>query len=216
MKFREWLTKPYDLTNTNLQHMHQYFNDVRDQFEDLEQIVADSFDDYAIATLEEMLGARWNDYEMVEEENATLHNYFKDFFTENLVNYSQLLQNYRKEYDYATGNKRIVTRNDNINIQGQRDIASKDNNKHTDYELPNKVTDDNYESTPSAIGKDASESESSNTYNNETSHSSSVETEYKNEFLDLKNKYLNQIRDVIREFANKFELCFQLVYDWRN
>lgn len=174
------------------------------------------FTENDISILIELLKSRWNDYEMVDITDNELFEYFHDIFSENYSIYAQLLQNYRKEYDYATGNKRIVTRNDNINIQGQRDIASKDNNKHTDYELPNKVTDDNYESTPSAIGKDASESESSNTYNNETSHSSSVETEYKNEFLDLKNKYLNQIRDVIREFANKFELCFQLVYDWRN
>ena len=174
------------------------------------------FTENDISILIELLKSRWNDYEMVDITDNELFEYFHDIFSENYSTYAQLLQNYRKEYDYATGNKRIVTRNDNINIQGQRDIASKDNNKHTDYELPNKVTDDNYESTPSAIGKDASESESSNTYNNETSHSSSVETEYKNEFLDLKNKYLNQIRDVIREFANKFELCFQLVYDWRN
>lgn len=207
MKARKWLSDNIELLELDFSDTAGVMHSKAGMYE----FTADDID-----VLIELLKSRWNDYEMVDITDNELLEYFHDIFSENYNTYAQLLQNYRKEYDYATGNKRIVTRNDNINIQGQRDIASKDNNKHTDYELPNKVTDDNYESTPSAIGKDASESESSNTYNNETSHSSSVETEYKNEFLDLKNKYLNQIRDVLREFANKFELCFQLVYDWRN
>ena len=215
MKFREWLNvySETDPTKQRIYFVNQAFNDVADNHTNLGDTTATTkMSRNDIMTLIIDIKARFADYEMVEEDEDTLFNYFRDIFEEHYSYYANLLYNYRKDYDYATGNKRIVTRSDNINIQGQRDIEGNDDSKHTDYELPNKVVDEDYESTPSAISKDKSTSKTSNTYNNDTSHSSSVETEYKNEFIDLKNKYLAQIRDVFREFANKFGLCFQLVY----
>lgn len=215
MKFREWLYvySETDPAKQRIYFVNQAFNDVADNHSNLGDTTADtkmSRNDIMVLIID--IKARFADYEMVEEDENTIFNYFRDIFEEHYSYYANLLYNYRKDYDYATGNKRVVTRTDNINIQGQRDIEGNDDSKHTDYELPNKVVDENYESTPSAISKDKSTSKTSNTYNNDTSHSSSVETEYKNEFIDLKNKYLAQIRDVFREFANKFGLCFQLVY----
>lgn len=215
MKFREWLNvySETDPTKQRIYFVNQAFNDVADNHTNLGDTTATTkMSRNDIMTLIIDIKARFADYEMVEEDEDTLFNYFRDIFEEHYSYYANLLYNYRKDYDYATGNKRIVTRSDNINIQGQRDIEGNDDSKHTDYELPNKVVDEDYESTPSAISKDKSTSKTSNTYNNDTSHASSVETEYKNEFIDLKNKYLAQIRDVFREFANKFGLCFQLVY----
>lgn len=195
--------------------MNTYFKNIRDSMIGKGQIKNGVMSDNDIGVLVFMIQSRFNDYDMIEENNTTIHNFFYDTFEENCVYYVQLLENYRKEYDYAQGNKRIVSRNDNINIEGHREINNDNNNKSTDYELPNKVIDDNYESTPSNINKTDTKEKSTNDYDNNTTHESQVVTEYKNEFLDLKNKYMNQIRDVLKEFASKFELCFQLVYDWR-
>lgn len=226
MKYREWIKQEigendlsdYNVTSnmTNYGAMQSIFLAVKNkvgltlsQFNPLDVSTKD------LQMLGELIADKYNDYDMVEETNNLLQHYFLDIFEENIIYYAQLLVNYRKDYDYATGNKRIVSRNDNINIEGHREINNDNNNKSTDYELPNKVIADNYESTPSNINKTDTKEKSTNDYDNNTTHESQVVTEYKNEFLDLKNKYMNQIRDVLKEFASKFELCFQLVYDWR-
>ena len=49
-------------------------------------------------------------------------------------------------------------------------------------------------------------------FNTDTVRQSDTTTEFNNEFIDLKNKYMNQIRNVYREFAMKFKECFYQVY----
>ena len=52
----------------------------------------------------------------------------------------------------------------------------------------------------------------SNTDEGHSDYESDVVTTYDNEFLDLKRKYLNQIRNIYHEFALKFSDCFIHVF----
>ena len=132
-----------------------------------------------------------------------------DTFCEYSTYYKEIIDNYTKEYNYALNNKRVVTKQDALNISGNNTISGTGSN--TDYELPNKVIPENqYRNTPTSITDN--ENSSSKTYQNATSRTSTNTTEFNNEFIDLKNKYMNQIRNVYREFAMKFKDCFYQIY----
>ena len=175
-------------------------------------ILGDS--DMALA-LELELACVFNYYEIGSDEEEHDYNYseFANFLTnvcrEYADYYKELISNYKKAYDYALNNKRVVTKQDALNISGNNSTTGSGSN--TDYELPNKVIPENeYRNTPTSIND--SENTSSKTYQNATSRTSTYSTEFNNEFIDLKNKYMNQIRNVYREFAMKFKDCFYQVY----
>lgn len=175
-------------------------------------ILGDS--DMALA-LELELACVFNYYEIGSDEEDHDYNYseFASFLTnvcrEYADYYKELISNYKKAYDYALNNKRVVTKQDALNISGNNSTIGSGSN--TDYELPNKVIPENqYRNTPTSIND--SENTSSKTYQNATSRTSTHTTEFNNEFIDLKNKYMNQIRNVYREFAMKFKDCFYQVY----
>ena len=163
-------------------------------------------------TLVKMLENVYNYYEIGTDEKFTMLLFLRDVFNEYGPYYNELIGNYNKEYDYAKNNKRVVRRNDTLNIAGSSKLDNHTDGKNTEYVLPNKVTDDNYESTPSGITKDVNDYKQDKVYDNNTTRDSETETEFNNEFIDLKNKYLNQIRNVYREFAMKFKECFYQIY----
>lgn len=154
-------------------------------------------------------------YEIGSDEENHKYDFseFKDFMlnvcSEYADYYKEVIENYTKEYNYALNNKRVVTKQDALNISGNNTTSGTGSN--TDYELPNKVIPENqYRNTPTSIND--TENSSSKTYQNATSRTSTNTTEFNNEFIDLKNKYMNQIRNVYREFAMKFKDCFYQVY----
>ena len=158
-------------------------------------------------------------YEIGSDEES--HNYlsseFKDFITttchEYAAYYKEVITNYRKEYDYALNNKRVMYKTDELNMVGNTKIDTQNNGSSTDYQLPNKVVDEErYRSTPSSITDNDNKGSSDKKYDNNTTRISEHTTEFNNEFIDLKNKYMNQIRNVYREFAMKFKDCFYQIY----
>lgn len=175
-------------------------------------ILGDS--DMALA-LELELACVFNYYEIGSDEENHDYNYseFANFLTnvcrEYADYYKELINNYEKEYDYALNNKRVVTKQGALNISGNNTTSNTGSN--TDYELPNKVIPENeYRNTPTSITDNTNSG--SKTYQNAISRTSTNTTEFNNEFIDLKNKYMNQIRNVYREFAMKFKDCFYQVY----
>lgn len=135
-----------------------------------------------------------------------------DVFDKYKTYYSELLTNYNKAYDYATGNKRRTTMENTWNREGETSNTTVSSGEHTEYELPNKVTDVNYKSTPSSIDTDTGNATNTGTNSSTTTGTTETVVTYDNEFLDLKRKYLNQIRNVYEEFADEFKECFYLVY----
>ena len=158
-------------------------------------------------------------YEIGSDE--TNHNYldseFADFIKQTCGEYAkyykEVITNYRKEYDYALNNKRVMYKTDELNMVGNTKIDTENNGSSTDYQLPNKVVDEErYRSTPSSITDNDNKGSSDKQYDNNTTRVSEHITEFNNEFIDLKNKYMNQIRNVYREFAMKFKDCFYQIY----
>lgn len=106
-------------------------------------------------------------------------------------------------------------------------------NDKTEYDLPNKVvtplTNDGYatgktkdsgsnsststgDNTVTDTGDNTVTNTGDNTITDEgetsVSYTSTITHTYNNEFLDLKKKYMEQIRNVYREFSEKFSDCF--------
>ena len=163
--------------------------------------------------LYDMFMVMYRYYEINDTDESVFLQCVFDTFYEHKAYFKELYDNYTKEYDYATGNKRITSRNDSSESSKTEDISSTDENTRKHYDLPHKdiqdqlingyiddVVKNNGGSTSNA------ESSGSNTYD------SVVTTEYKNEFLTLKRQYLNQIRNVNHEFCERFHDCFLSVY----
>ena len=176
------------------------------------------------AELYDRIASVWQDQDMASALTDMLYNVYEyyevgdddemfqfmyDTFCEYSTYYKEIIDNYSKEYQYELNNKRVVTKSDALNISGNNTTSGTGSN--TDYELPNKVIPENqYRNTPTSITDN--ENSSSKTYQNATSRASTYTTEFNNEFIDLKNKYMNQIRNVYREFAMKFKDCFYQIY----
>lgn len=170
--------------------------------------------------LADMIKAKFRYYEICDDtydENTDRYSVFlnclEDTYNEYYKFYEELLENYKKEYDYATGNKRIVQRNDSSSSESSRSAEGKSNNTNREYDLPNKVvspTDENGYLT----GKTTDDGGNSLDENKSATAEleSSVTTIFADEFLDLKRKYLAQIRNVYSEFADKFKDCFLHIY----
>lgn len=157
-----------------------------------------------------MLKSVYNYYEIGDDEEMS--GFMIDTFNEYYEYYYDLITNYRKEYDYALNNKKVLSRVDDINMVGNTQIDNEYAGSNTQYELPNKVIDESYRSTPSSILDDKNKNTNNKDYTNNTTRTSTITTEFNNEFIDLKNKYINQIRNVYREFAMKFKECFYQIY----
>ena len=152
-------------------------------------------------------------YECGTSDNLEMLQFMKDTFDEYKKYYLEIISNYEKEYDYALNNKRVTTKKDELTIEGNTNISNEEDRSNTDYELPNKVIPANdYRNTPSAITDNKASTEQNKSYDNNTTRDSSTTVEFNNEFIDLKNKFMRQIRNVYHEFAMKFKECFYQVY----
>lgn len=127
--------------------------------------------------------------------------------------YNELIKNYKKEYDYATGNKKIVSREDHYTRNGTTRNVGIIDGTHTDYDLPNKnVTPSTYFNNPSEASKDREDTDNTTTIAHGSDGTSDITTTYANEVLDLKRKYLAQIRNVYEEYADECKECFYLIF----
>ena len=162
-------------------------------------------------TLIDMLESMYEYYE-ISELGEIMLSFMKDVFNEYGQYYSELFTNYKKEYDYALNNKRVISKSDSLSMVGNTKIDVDSKDKQTEYQLPNKVIDETYRSTTSTIVDNDNESNNNKDYTNDTTRESITTTEFNNEFIDLKNKYINQIRNIYHEFSMKFKDCFYQIY----
>lgn len=208
MLYKDWLLVsystplPHPLPRINATALLQAFSEILDSSDIANNLLT-------------MIGSIFAYYEIGsdEEDHKYPNSEFKDFMLQVCSEYGnyykEVIENYYKEYQYELNNKRVVTKSDALNISGNNTTSGTGSN--TDYELPNKVIPENqYRNTPTSITDN--ENSSSKTYQNATSRTSTNTTEFNNEFIDLKNKYMNQIRNVYREFAMKFKDCFYQIY----
>ena len=160
----------------------------------------------------DMVLSKYALYENIVGDIFTFYDMFKDIYNEHSQYYKELLENYNKEYNYALGNKRRTIRHDtSIGEKGStRNNSSSDTNDQ--FDLPNKVVQ-NPEGYLTSRNKDTFAEAGNYHEDNEHTYDSEVSVIYDNEFLDLKRKYLAQIRNVYSEFAEKFNECFIKVFN---
>ena len=158
------------------------------------------------------LTTEFNLYEIGGETDEMFKIMFEDTFKQWKDYYNERITAYEKQYDYTTGNKRRTMKSSFIGTEGTQNGNENSDSKNTEIELPNKQVSESYEGYPNAITKDENSINSHREYNNETRLSDQVVTVFDDEFLDLKNKYLAQLRNIYLEFAKKFKECFILIY----
>lgn len=135
--------------------------------------------------LQDALLARWRIYEICGETYGEFKYFMIDTLNVHKKYYEEMIDNYDKEFDYS--------------VATIRKTKSKGNQKNVNVDLPNKKIDaiDIY-SYPSSGDKTDSENE--------------ISYEHPDIFLTLKKQYMNQIRDLYREYAEKFSDCFIHIY----
>lgn len=161
----------------------------------------------------DMFYSMYRYYEICDIDETVFLQCITDVYKEYHDYYLELKTNYDKEYDYSTGNKRIVQRQDSSSSESSRSAEGTSNNTNREYDLPNKVVDPNTEDgylTGKTTDNGGNTLDESKTASAELD--SSVTTIFADEFLDLKRKYLNQIRNVYKEFVDKFKVCFLHIY----
>lgn len=154
-------------------------------------------------TLYNMFMNKYRYYEINDIDEDTFYQIVIDTFYEYFPYYKELAINYNKEYDYALGNKRSVTHNETTNTVSN----TTDNNVSKNYDLPHKQVS---ESGTTTSGYMTDRRDNENTIAQTGVNQNAVETTYSydNEFLDLKRKYLAQIRNLNSDYVNKFSDCF--------
>lgn len=162
--------------------------------------------------LKEALTSEFNLYEIGGETEKVFEIMFTDTFKQWKDYYEERITAYEKQYDYTEGNKRRTIKSSTINTEGSQDGNGSSNSKNTEIELPNKQVTQSYEGYPNAITKDENSDEQHREYENETTLDDEVTTIFDDEFLDLKRKYMEQLRNIYLEFAKKFKECFILIY----
>lgn len=158
------------------------------------------------------LTSEFNLYEIGGETPEIFKIMFEDTFKQYKDYYNERITAYEKQYDYTTGNKRRTLKSSNIGTEGSNDSYNKSSNKHTNIELPNRQVSSDYEGYPNDINTDDGRNEDHRAYANETKLNDEVTTIFDDEFLDLKRKYMEQLRNIYLEFAKKFKECFILIY----
>lgn len=151
----------------------------------------------------------WRFYEICDADEEVFVKCIHDVYNEHCNYYRELYINYTKEYDYMLGNKRTMERHDAAHSEHSSDNADSGTGSKTGYDLPNKVvnptTADGY-ATEKTV--DTAQNEAHETGERDSTYDSTVTHTYDNEILDLKKKYLEQIRNIYREFSSKFSDCF--------
>lgn len=164
-----------------------------------------------------MLISMWGVYEISGETIGEQEEFMKEVFNMYKDYYIELVTNYEKSYEYETGTIKTIhrkgTADENGTYSGSSSTTSED--KQLDSELPHKtLPETDYFSYPNSSSKN--NSTASGTDSNTTSRDRTTETDETITdpaiFLDLKNKYINQIRNVWHEFASKFKDCFIHLY----
>lgn len=154
-------------------------------------------------SLFEMFINKYRYYEINDIDEDVFGECVNDVYHEYFPYYKELAINYNKQYDYALGNKRtVITAGSSSNT-----VDTTDNNSTKNYDLPHKQVSEGA-TTTSGYMTDRRDNENTINQEGSTQNESSTTYEYDNEFLDLKRKYLAQIRNLNSEFVSRFSDCF--------
>ena len=212
---RDSLTTMYkDFTNSDVYtELQDRLDDVLETFTDINRndLLLAIFDKYRLSDIN--IPSKGINQEYTTDELNEFADDLVSIIRLKAPYYNELIKNYKKEYDYATGNKKIVAREDHYTRSGTTEFEGSNDDKTVHYDLPNKnVNPDTYASNPSEMDTDHGENSNTTTIDHASDGTSDIVTTYANEVLDLKRKYLAQIRNVYEEYADECKECFYLIY----
>lgn len=160
-------------------------------------------------TMSQVFTAKYRFYEICDIDEEVFLRCVQDVYDEYINYYTELFVNYKKTYDYSVGNKRTMVRHDESHSEREGTTNTTGGSTKRDYDLPNKTVDSTSENgylTGKSVG-DMTETVGDEGSKDST-YDSTITNTYDNEFLDLKKKYLAQIRNLYEEFAERFSDCF--------
>lgn len=155
--------------------------------------------------LKDAIRAMWGVWEIGGETIGEFEEFMLETLNEHKHYYEQMLDGYDREYDYETGLSDVTTSTTTGETDSTGNSATTEKGIHVD--LPNKQidADDIYKYPDSGDSTDTN----INTTDNVTSKSTGeIIRTYNARYLDLKRAYLNQVRDLYREYAERFSECF--------
>lgn len=163
--------------------------------------------------LNDMLYNMYRYHEINDSDEEVFVQCVKDTFNEHIDYYKKLIEIYSNDITFNDILKKTTERNDTSDTSSSSTGTSTGENTTREYDLPNKQinpsSEDGY-----LTGKTKTNNEGtvtgSETRNNE--YGSTITSKDNKEFIRVKNEYLAQIRNIVREFASRFDDCFLKVY----
>lgn len=155
--------------------------------------------------LKDAIRAMWGVWEIGGETIGEFEEFMLETLNEHRHYYEQMLDGYDREYDYETGLSDITTSATTSEADSTGTSTTAEKGIHVD--LPNKQIDaeDIYKYPDSGDSNDTNTNTTDNTTSKTTGE---IKRTYNARYLDLKRAYLNQVRDLYREYAERFSECF--------
>ena len=149
------------------------------------------------SSFHKVLTGMWGLYEINADTEDLFKVMLKDTYNEYYDYYLQIADGYYKDYDFTTGLTRVT--------ESYGTDTGTSNSQSITVDLPNKQidADDIYKYPDSGDKGSTSTSDST---------SATTTTTYNDRYLELKNRFIRQIRNVFAEFAGRFSDCFSMVY----
>lgn len=160
----------------------------------------------------EMIKSHFDVYEIGAETEDLFMLNFKDTFIEWKDYYEELINAYYKEYDYALNNRKRNIKETRFVDNTETNSEEVNNEFHKNIELPNKmITDGEDKYVNNSYKNNDNKNVKGGLLRNTTTEDSNT-TYYDDEIIDLKNKYIKQLRNLFLEFALKFRENFIIIY----
>ena len=152
-----------------------------------------------------MLKNKWFIYEIGGETIEEFKTYLTTTFNEYIEYYEEMLNAYKTEINMLDGIKTSITYDETKQQDTSLDNSGTSEDKT--FGLPNKTTSTDYLTERGTINNTARE-----TFSDTTTKNHSIQRTGGVNVIELKREYMNLIRNLYSEFADKFQKCFITLY----
>ena len=152
-----------------------------------------------------MLKNKWFIYEIGGETIEEFKTYLTTTFNEYIEYYEEMLNAYKTEINMLDGIKTSIAYDETKQQDTSLDNSGTSEDKT--FGLPNKTTSTDYLTERGTINNTARE-----TFSDTTTKNHSIQRTGGVNVIELKREYMNLIRNLYSEFADKFQKCFITLY----
>lgn len=163
------------------------------------------------ATFGQYFSAKWNIYELYTTDTQEWYDRFRDKYTLLAKKYKEKVSAYQTEIDVLDG-KKVTTTYDTQDTSHAHDVYEGESTmEDTNYGLPNKSVQ-SPKGYPTEIADNTTGSQSDITTDTNKSKEGTVTITGRENTADLRENYINKVRDIIAEFVNEFSNLFITIY----